>query len=144
LNAYADTSFLISLYVQDHNSAAADSLVRRHRPTFLLTPFGELEFSNAVELRVFRRELTKAEARSVRDEFLSHLGAGVFQLEELDRAAWQTALRLSRRHTSRLGGRTLDVLHVATALVLKPDAFCTFDERQRRLARAERLRVLPG
>ena len=144
MNAYADTSFLISLYIEDANSAAADSLVRLYRPTFLLTPFGEAEFSNAVELRVFRAELTKSQARVVRDEFLSDLRAGVLHSEELGREVWQTARRLVRRRTARLGSRTLDVLHVATALVLKPDAFCTFDERQRRLARAERLRVLPG
>jgi hypothetical protein len=34
-------------------------------------------------------------------------------------------------------------MQVATALVLKPDILYTFDERQRQLARAERLRVLP-
>jgi hypothetical protein len=33
---------------------------------------------------------------------------------------------------------------VATALILKPDVFFTFDNRQRRLAKAERLRVVPG
>jgi len=38
--------------------------------------------------------------------------------------------------------RTLDVLHVATALLLTPDVFYTFDGRQ--LARGEGLRVLPS
>ena len=110
MNAYADTSFLISLYIEDANSAAADSLVRRHHPTFVLTPFGEAEFTNAVELRVFRQELTRAPARAVRDEFLSHLRAGIFHAEELGREGWQAALRLSRRHIARLGSRTLDLL----------------------------------
>lgn len=39
---------------------------------------------------------------------------------------------------------TLDGLHVATALLLKPEAFFSFDERQRKLARAAGLRVLPA
>lgn len=53
-------------------------------------------------------------------------------------------MKLSRRHSARVGARMLDVLHVASALDLKPDAFLTFDERQRKLAKAEGLRVLPA
>ena len=41
LNAYADTSFLVSLYTEDANSAMADSLIARHQPTFLLSAFGK-------------------------------------------------------------------------------------------------------
>ena len=38
--------------------------------------------------------------------------------------------QLARRHVARLGGRTLDTLHVASALELKAKQFWTFDERQ--------------
>jgi predicted nucleic acid-binding protein len=102
-----------------------------------------MELTNALELRVFRQELTRTEAVAVRDHFLSDLRAGVFQIAELKPDIWHTAERLARRHTARLGTRTLDILHIAAALTLKPDAFLTFDERERKLARAERLRVLP-
>ena len=47
------------------------------------------------------------------------------------------------RAKAKLGTRTLDLLHVAAALVLKPDVFSTFDKRQRKLARMQRLRILP-
>lgn len=144
MNAYADTSFLISLYGRDVNSAKANAVIEAHQPTFLLTPFGEAEFANACEFRVFLKLWTAAQAHAVRNRFLSHVGGGVFQVEELKPEAWRMAIMLSRRHTPKLGTRTLDVVHVATALVLKPDAFCTFDERQRKLAKAERLRVLPA
>jgi predicted nucleic acid-binding protein len=50
---------------------------------------------------------------------------------------------LSLRHSAKFGTRTLDLLHVASALILKPEVFYTFDERQRKLARAQQLRVLP-
>jgi predicted nucleic acid-binding protein len=33
--------------------------------------------------------------------------------------------------------RTLDIVHVASALLLKPEVFYTFDRRQSKLARAE-------
>lgn len=42
----------------------------------------------------------------------------------------------SRTHTPVLGCRTLDVLHVATAIELGLRDFVTFDTRQTRLAAA--------
>lgn len=141
--AYADTGFLVSLYGQDAHSAAASVLVRS-KPVFILTCLGETEFTNAVELRVFRKEWTRREARSVHEQFLQHQAAGVFRSEPLGSEVWEKALILSRRHSSILGARTLDLLHVATALVLRPDVFYTFDERQRKVAKAEQLRVLPA
>jgi predicted nucleic acid-binding protein len=143
LIAYADTGFLISLYGQDHHSATATSLVKP-RPVFLLTPLGEAEFTNAIELQVFREQWTRREAQSVRAEFEQHQGAGVFRIEPLESEVWERALTLSRRHSAKLGTRTLDLLHVAAALALNPDVFFSFDERQRKLAKVERLHVLPA
>lgn len=141
--AYADTGFLVSLYGQDDHSATATSLVKP-RPVFLLTPLGEAEFTNAIELQVFRKQWTRREARSVRAEFEQHVAAGVFRAEPLESEVWEKALSLSRRYSAKLGTRTLDLLHVAAALALHPDVFFSFDERQRKLAKAERLRVLPA
>ena len=67
----------------------------------------------------------------------------MFRREPLSVEVWEKALSLSRRRTARLGTRTLDLLHVAAALVFAPDVFYTFDVRQRTLAHAERLRVRP-
>lgn len=140
---YADTGFLVSLYGQDDHSAAATALVKS-KPIFILTALGEAEFSSALELRVFRKEWTRQEARSVRDLFLQHQADGVFRPAPLGSEIWEKALALARRHSSKLGTRTLDLLHVASALTLKPDGFYSFDERQRKLAKAEQLRVLPA
>ena len=51
--------------------------------------------------------------------------------------------RISARHTIRGGHRTLDVLHVATAIHARMDSFLTFDENQAGLARAEGLKARP-
>lgn len=144
MNAYADTGLLISLYGQDANSGSARSLGQRHQPTFVLTGFGEAEFANACQLCVFRRQWTSSEARLVREAFRSDIHAGVFRLEEVPVHVWSLAETLSEQHAAALGTRMLDVLHVAIALLLNPEAFCSLDRRQRRLARASGLRVLPA
>jgi hypothetical protein len=66
--------------------------------------------------------------------------AGVFRIEPLGSEVWEKPLILSRRHNARLGTRTLELLHVAAAIVRK-SAFYSFDNRQRKLASAEQLRV---
>ncbi len=56
-------------------------------------------------------------------------------------AIFETAIDLARRHAARIGARTLDTLHVASALELKAKHFWTFDQRQAKLAKAAGLKV---
>ena len=51
------------------------------------------------------------------------------------------AERLSVLHSEKLGTRSLDILHVAAALVLGMPGFLSFDRRQSRLAKAVGLHV---
>ena len=138
---YADTSFLVSLYLPDVHSPAAWAAMKS-RPSLLLTPMHELELVNAIQLAVFRKLISRTQARSVLRDFEQDRSS-VFTLTPMPIESYTRAEQLARRHTSTLGTRSLDILQVATALVLKPDVFFSFDDRQRRLAKAERIRVLP-
>jgi predicted nucleic acid-binding protein len=51
------------------------------------------------------------------------------------------AERLSAMHSEKLGTRSLDILHVAAAVVLGKQEFLTFDQRQAALAKAAGLDV---
>jgi len=143
LIAYADTGFLASLYLSDVNSPAATALIRSS-PVFVLSPLIEAEFANAIQLAVFRKQVTPTESRSIHDAFSHHQRSGLFRPTPFVAEMWDKASEISRMHTAALGTRTLDVLHVASALLLKPDVFFTFDKRQAKLARAVRLKVAPG
>ena len=44
-----------------------------------MTPFGEAELTNAIELRVFRREITTAQARAALAKLAAHIADAVFQ-----------------------------------------------------------------
>jgi predicted nucleic acid-binding protein len=133
----------MSLYGEDDHSQTATELVKNN-PVFILTSLGEVEFVNALELQVFRKQWTRQEAREVHNEFLASQAAATIRSEPFPLEVWERAVVLSRRHCAVFGTRTLDVLHVASALVLKPDVFFTFDKRQSQLAKAEGLRVLPA
>ncbi len=74
----------------------------------------------------------------------SDLSTGILKLVAADWAdVHGIAERLSAQYTQAEGYRALDTLHVATALHLGAEEFLTFDTNQRRLARAERLKVAP-
>ena len=64
------------------------------------------------------------------------------QADVLWRATLRRAGEISRAHTATVGCRSLDVLHVATALELGLRTFVTFDRRQQQLARVAGLKVL--
>ena len=141
MSAYADTSFLVSLYTPDANSRRAAEQVGAIDGSIWLTPFGELELSNALELRLFRRELTASAIKAAHSGFDEDLESGVFSRQPMPVGVFARAGQLARRHTARLGVRTLDVLHVASALMLSATDFYTFDRNQSKLARAQGLLV---
>lgn len=141
MTAFADSSFLFSLYAQDANSAAAIARVKYAVAPLLSTDLGELEITNGVALRLFRKELRPIEARSVLDLFRKDIETGVVRIIPLPSSAYQQAAQIAARHTPALGTRTLDVLQVVSALVLKADTFFTFDQKQAKLASALGLRV---
>jgi predicted nucleic acid-binding protein len=141
LKIYADPSFIVSLYSPDANSTAAAHSMQTSSEERFLTTFGELEVVNAMGLRVFRKEISPAQAQSSLLEFENDLRDGVFQLRGLPDSILERARQLSRQTTPKLGTRTADLLHVAAALELGVDSLHTFDHHQRKLAQSLRLKL---
>ena len=106
-----------------------------------VTTFGELEVVNAMGLRIFRKEVSPAQAQSSLIEFEKDLRDGVFQLRGLTDSVLERAHQLSRQTTAKLGTRTADLLHLAAALELGVDCLYSFDLHQRKLAQTLRLKL---
>ncbi|MFZ0288899.1 MAG: type II toxin-antitoxin system VapC family toxin [Candidatus Sulfotelmatobacter sp.] len=141
MKVYADTSFLMSLYSPDANSAAAVRTMQGSTLDRFVSTFGELEVVNALGLRVYRKEISAAQAQSSWSDFEKDLRAGIFQLRQLPEQALERARQLSRQTTARLGTRTADLLHVAAALELGVDCLYSFDQQQRKLAQTVHLKL---
>lgn len=135
MTVYADTSVFVSLYLPDQHTAAADRLVRSGA-SLVATPLHIAEWHHAVSQFVFRRQISGVEAERTRQEFERDLAVGVWLGTSLPESAWEVCAALARRYGPKLGVRTLDSLHVACALELQAEEFWTFDERQRKLAKA--------
>ena len=82
-----------------------------------------------------------AEANKVHLDMEHDRAAGLWTETGMPELAWESCADLARRHCARLGVRTLDTLHVASALQLKAERFWTFDDRQSKLANAVGLKI---
>ncbi len=141
---FADTGFLASLYLQESTSAAARAAVRADAVRLPFTTLVELELRNAFNRAVHRQRITVAERHALWRDVEADIARGFLVPTGLPAAAWHERTRiLSDLHTPATGARTLDLLHVAAALILKADLFFSFDERQRKVAAAEGLEVKP-
>ena len=140
---YVDPSALLKLYIHEPASAAMSGWRTRTRGALPLTEHGRLEIINGICLAAFRKTVTVAAMRDALASFDEDLGEGRYEhADVLWRATLRRAAELSQAHTSIIGCRSLDVLHVATAIQLELRRFVTFDRRQQDLARAAGLTVV--
>lgn len=135
MKTYADTSVLFSLYVPDANSPKADAWRRANPEPLDFTGFHRVELRNALGLAVFQQRLTPGEAQTAWQAVQADLAAGLLMAKpDLWGRLIREAESLAEHHTPAIGSRSLDILHVAAALVSGATEFCTFDVRQGKLA----------
>jgi predicted nucleic acid-binding protein len=129
--AYFDTSVLVKRYVKEEGSATARRLLQRYR--FLSSAIAPVEVLSALSRRHTAGELTRRDFLAIRSRF------------DKDRSYWELvevgAIVLSQAEelVQKTGLRTLDALHVASALTFQAASgliipFITADIRQREAA----------
>ena len=139
---YPDTSFLVSLYIEEDTTLEVESFLETLTEPLLFTPFHRLEFRTALRVRVFRKNLTLNQLKLGLQNNEEHLLNGILRHTPLN---WSDTLREAERlgeaHLTETGVRSGDLLHVAAAVVLGAREFVTFDQRQTKLARRAGLKV---
>lgn len=140
--AYPDTSFLCSVYREQDHSDLATEYRRSMTEPLHFAQLLEFEFLQAIELQVFlfaqdrKRGYSRREADLILADWDQDVAAGHAQFIPCDTAeVIRYAQKLSRSHTADGGHRSLDLLHLATAVHLGAKEFLSFDDRQVKLAR---------
>ena len=142
--AFADTGFIASLYLEETTSKAADAALDGRREPLPVTPLVALEVRNAFNRAVQRGRITMAQRDALWQDVEADIASGFLVPTPVTSGQLHDkALQLSDRHTPTLGTRSLDLLHVAAALILESKIFFSFDDRQRRVAASEGLKVKP-
>ena len=145
--AYADTSFLCSVYrLQDHSPLAFEYREAMAEPLHF-TRLLEFEFLQSIELQVWlhaadRTKGPRHQADQMIADWQADVASGLNVVTPCDMdAVLRLAATYSIQRTAKSGHRTLDVLHVATAVHLGAKEFLSFDIRQKKLARHAGLKV---
>ena len=142
--AFADTGFLASLYLKESTSARARAALQATAAPLPLTPLGLLEFRNALNRAVHQQRITTAERDGLWQDVETDIAVGFLVATSVASADLHAKAReLSDRYTPTVGTRSLDLLHVAAALLLDTKRFFSFDERQRESASGEGFEVKP-
>ena len=139
MSVYADSSFVVSLYLTDVHSPEARRRVQG-APPLILSSLHRAEWAHALGQHQFRGTLTAEAARRANSQLVSDEAASLWREAPLPENAFELCADLARRYGPKLCVRTLDSLHVACALEFKAEKFWTFDERQGKLARAAGLK----
>lgn len=142
---YADSGLVVSLYRPSESlSPKTRKEIQRAPGPVILSPLSLLEIRNAFNLAVQRGEIRETQRDAVMADIARQMERGFFQLADVSqREVYALAHELSNRHTPALATRSLDLMHVATALLVKVRLFLTTDARQGKAAKAEGLEVRP-
>ena len=142
MKIYAESSFLVSLYSPDANSAAASRTMQASTGECFRHYSWGTGSRQCFRIAGLSKRSFAAQARRVAlTDFEKDLRDGVFQFRSLSEPFFERARQLSQQTTAKLGTRTADLLHVAAALELGADYLYSFDQQQRKLAQAVRLKL---
>jgi len=142
LSAYFDTGVLLKAYLPEKNSAAADALILEAATPIPFTHFHEIEMRTAFRLKRGRGEITDTGLKGALRDLQADIDAGRLEKPVYDLpGVFHTAEVLSAKYAVVTLARSLDILHVAAAVVIGAVDFVTFDKRQASLATKAGLKV---
>jgi uncharacterized protein len=118
---YLDSSALVKLVVEEEETEALDRRLAAGGPSALASSsLALLEVARAVRIRSDTVEATAA----------WHKLSDAIRLIDVDRGLLQRAVALTNRRV-----RSLDAIHLASALRVEPDVLVTYDDRMAEAAR---------
>ena len=142
---YGDTSFLIAVYRQgDSFHATAIKLAAELRQPIALTLLGELELHNGVHRCLAAKIIDQREHDAILRQISDDEVDGILLRQAVDQVElYAHARNLSKKFTQEISARSLDILHVAAARLLRASPFISFDAKHRLLVQKTGMSLLP-
>ena len=144
MHAYADSSFIVSLYLPEPiRTDRAVTYMDRQREALPFTPQHRLEVRNAIRLLVWSKRISAVDRSRVFREIEADLDSEVFLIHTPLNftETYRRSEQIGATHNETIGSRSPDLFHVAAAMELGFKHFLTFDQKQYDLARAAGLKV---
>lgn len=145
MRTYIDTALFVKGFVLEADSPDAVAILESAGEPFIYWHLHELEIPNAIRLKRFRGEITKAQETAAIRTFRADVDAGRFERINYDLGAvFIRAEQLSAKYSGETGTRSLDLWHIAAALEAGCTVFASYDSRQRKAAALCGLAVVPA
>ncbi|HSI86794.1 MAG: PIN domain-containing protein [Candidatus Methylacidiphilales bacterium] len=143
---YCDSSFLVSLYLpNDAFYAQAGQEVKKFKHSVPYTLLNELEIVTTLQRALAQHRLSKPLFDTILRQIAMDEANAFLKSASVDHNdVHRHAIKLSKQYTSQFLCRTLDILHVASAIAVNASSFASFDNRQRSLAAAAGLTLVPA
>jgi len=142
VKSYFDTTALVAMYVSEAHSRSARQEAQAVGQV-PLTPLHDLELGNALRLLRGRQLIDDHQLEQLLHHLADDRDAGRLVETPVDlHRVFERAHELSAACAVRLLCRSLDILHVASALELECRRFISGDERQLALAKEMGLEIV--
>ena len=134
MKSYVDSGVLVKLYIRERNSSEAISALSQFK-SLELNQLQELEIRNTFRALEGENHISSFQRAASEHELEADLIKGRLRRKFPDWAlAFKEAMNLSQLYTAETLARSLDLLHVAIAVVSNSDLFLTGDKRQYEVA----------
>ncbi len=132
---YCDPSFLLALYDKtDGFSPQANQIAAKFKEPIPLTLLGELELVNGMGRSLAVKRIDQGEYDAIFRQISQDESEGILLRCPVDQKEYFAKAReLSRKFIPEISVRTLDILHIAAAVLLKATEFASFDKKQKLL-----------
>ncbi len=140
---YFDTGALVPLYADEVFSEAVTEYNETRGEPIPFSLFQRVEFENALRLKVFRKEINETQLNLFLLDVDEDLAAGRFIMRPLNWIdVFDKARSIGSEATVKTGCRTLDLIHVAIAVLWGCPTFVSADERQLAAAKMQGLKAV--
>lgn len=141
---FTDASFLVSYFAGAEHAAEAKAWWRKTNAVLTASRLVLFEAENSMRSLPLSGKINRASARWAIEQMKRFMAEGFIEVRELPvKRLYPAARRLSLHHGEHRSFGAMDIIHVATAKELGANQFLSFDGRQRELAEAEGMEVLP-
>lgn len=143
MGPFFDTGVALKLVLAEAVSPTVLAYVKRRRLSIPTTRLVELEMETALNALAFRGAITAAELKASRALIARMTVQGKFVPTgiPMDDIVLES-LRLSPQIALKTGCRTLDLMHIASALLLGCPEFVSTDQRQLKAAKLAGLKTI--
>lgn len=138
-DTYVDSSFLLKLYLNEAESFSVGRTLRNLKGTAFVSKLIDVEVISSLQ-----RQLSADDGSLVTRTYLANRASGLFSELAVDAEVFAVAVRIAQQQSKTYKLKSLDILHLATALRHAVPNVATFDKNMREAAGALGLAVVPA